>query len=337
MRRPAATVRSMPIPESRLPSGRKRLLVAVAGLGMLAYLGAAIATDHAALERALLQLGWSGAALVLGLSLFNYVLRFQRWYLYLRELGHRIGWTHHLLVYLAGFMFTVSPAKAGEALRGVYLREHGVPYADTFAALFVERLLDFIAYSLLATLIVLGHADYRPFLLVAFLAAFTLLGLCGHPAIPPWLDRTAAGRSSPWLSGLLQLGARLLRSSRRLLQPRLLLPGLAIGLVSWGAEGIGFHLICQGLALDVPPMTATSIYAIAGLAGAAAFFMPGGIGGMELVMIALLTTLGAPASVAIVATLICRVATLWFAVVVGFIAAALLEFLSLRPAPRSAP
>ncbi len=129
----------------------------------------------------------------------------------------------------------------------------------------------------------------------------------------------------------------LLRASSRLLRPRLLLPGLALGLVSWSAEGLGLHLICQGLSIDVPPMTAIGVFAIAGLAGAAAFFMPGGIGGMELVMIALLTTLGAPASGAIVATLICRVATLWFAVIVGFVAATLLEFLSLRPAPRSAP
>ncbi len=320
-----------------LPSGRKRLLVAVAGLGMLAYLAAAIATDYPALQRALTQLGWSGTALVLGLSLFNYVLRFQRWHLYLHELGHRVPWSHHLLVYLAGFMFTVSPAKAGEALRGVYLREHGVPYSDTFAALFVERLLDFLAYSLLATLIVLGHAEYRPFLLGAFLVAFALLALSGHPAIPAWLDRRSAARGPGRLAGLLQLGARLLRSSRRLLQPRLLLPGLALGLLSWGAEGVGFHLICQGLAIDVSTMTATSIYAIAGLAGAAAFFMPGGIGGMELVMVALLTTLGAPASVAVVATLMCRVATLWFAVVVGFVAAAILEFLTPRPAARPAP
>lgn len=327
----------MPTLESRLPPGHKRLLVTVAGLGMLVYLGLAIAADYPALERALAQLGWSGATLVLALSLLNYGLRFQRWHLYLRELGYRLGWTQHLLMYLAGFMFTVSPAKAGEAVRGVYLREHGVPYADTFAVLFVEHLLDVLAYVLLASLIVLGHTQYQPLLLVAFVFAFALLGLCGHPAIPAWLDRRAAGRPSSRMSGPLQLGARLLRASSRLLRPRLLLPGLALGLVSWSAEGLGLHLICQGLSIDVPPMTAIGVFAIAGLAGAAAFFMPGGIGGMELVMIALLTTLGAPASVAIVATLICRVATLWFAVIVGFVAATLLEFLSLRPAPRSAP
>lgn len=304
---------------------------------MLGYLVGAIAADYPALQRALQQLGWSGTLLVLGLSLFNYVLRFQRWHLYLHELGHRLPWTQHLLVYLAGFMFTVSPAKAGEALRGVYLREHGVPYADTFAALFVERLLDFIAYALLATLIVFGHAEYRPFLLGAFVVAIVLLVLSGHPAIPDALERFALRRGPGRVSGLLELGARLLRSSRRLLQPRLLLPGLAMGLLSWGAEGVGFHLICQGMAVEISMPTATSIYAIAGLAGAAAFFMPGGIGGMELVMIALLTNLGAPASVAVVATLICRVATLWFAVVVGFIAAAILEFLTPRPAARPAP
>jgi hypothetical protein len=97
---PAGT-RPMSPPEPRVPSGRKRMLVAIAGLGMLAYLGAALATDYAALERALVQLGWTGTALILGLSLLNYVLRFQRWHLYLRELGHRLPWGHHLLVYLA--------------------------------------------------------------------------------------------------------------------------------------------------------------------------------------------------------------------------------------------
>jgi uncharacterized membrane protein YbhN (UPF0104 family) len=233
-------------------------------------------------------------------------------------------------------MFTVSPAKAGEAVRGVYLREHGVPYSDTFAALFVERLLDFLAYALLATLIVFEHAEYRPFLVAAFVVAFGLLGASGHPALPDLLDRWAQGRSAR-LAGLLGLGARLLRASRQMLRPRLLLPGLAIGLVSWGAEGIGFHLLCEGLALDVPPLTATGIYAIAGLAGAAAFFMPGGIGGMEVVMTALLTALGAPLPLALLATLLCRLATLWFAVVVGFIAAAILELQHWRPATRPAP
>ncbi len=313
---------------------RKRALVLIAALGMVAYLAGAFVTDYDALRRAMLNLGWSGAAMILGLSLLNYVLRFLRWHWYLRDLGHALPLARHLAVYLGGFLFTVSPAKAGEAVRGLYLKEQGVSYADTFAALFVERLLDFLAYALLAILIVFRFPEYRPFLAMAFSLAAILLVLAGRPSLPPALDRFAE-RRSPRLAAPIRMLAQLLRSSRRMLRPALLLPGLAIGLVSWGAEGVGFHLICAGLALDVPPMTATSIYAIAGLAGAATFFMPGGIGGMEAVMTALLTTMGAPLPVAIVATLLCRLATLWFAVLIGFFAIAALEMRPFGPATRT--
>lgn len=303
---------------------------------MVAYLAGAFATDYASLRAAMLNLGWSGTALVLGLSLTNYVLRFMRWHWYLHDLGHALPWARHLTIYLGGFLFTVSPAKAGEAVRGLYLKEHGVPYADTFAALFVERLLDFLSYALLAILIVMQYPDYRLFLGLAFALAAILLVIAGRPGLPSWIAGQAEHRG-PRLAAPLRALAQLLTASRRMLRPALLLPGLAIGLVAWGAEGIGFHLICDGLTLDVPPMSATSIYAIAGLAGAATFFMPGGIGGMEAVMTALLTALGAPLTVAIVATLLCRLATLWFAVFLGFFAIGALEMQMFRPIPRPSP
>ena len=57
------------------------------------------------------------------------------------------------LYYLSGFAFTVSPAKAGEAVRSLYLRSYGVTYSQSIAALFVERLQDLLAMVLLASLI----------------------------------------------------------------------------------------------------------------------------------------------------------------------------------------
>ncbi|MGQ0529939.1 MAG: lysylphosphatidylglycerol synthase transmembrane domain-containing protein [Panacagrimonas sp.] len=310
-------------------SQRKRVLVALAGLGMVAYLTLAVITDYAAIERAMKQLGFGGVALILGLSMLNYLLRFARWHWYLRDQGYALPWLRHGLVYLGGFLFTVSPAKAGEAMRSVYLHEQGVRYADSFAALFVERLLDVLAYALLASLIAFQQPQYRGLLLGVLVLGLALLLLSGHPALPRMLDRLAASHQTQ-LSKLAALLANLLRSSKQMLRPTLLLPGLMIGLIAWGVEGIGFHLICAGLALDVPPMTATSVYAIAGLAGAATFFMPGGIGGMEVVMTALLTAMGAPLALAVVATLLCRLATLWFAVLIGLIATVLLELSPLR-------
>jgi uncharacterized protein (TIRG00374 family) len=172
----------------------RRTLVLTAALGVLAYMAIALATDVAALTAALRKLGWLGVGLVLQLSLLNYGLRFLRWSLYVAQLGHRLSGLRHLLIYLAGFAFTVSPAKAGEAVRSIYLREQGVSYPESIAALFVERLLDLFAVALLACLIVFDQRDFWPLLAVALLSTIGLLVAVGQPALPGWLDRFAARR-----------------------------------------------------------------------------------------------------------------------------------------------
>lgn len=311
------------LPATRPPS-RRRLLIVLAGLGMLAYMAAAIAADAQALTAALERLGRTGVALVLGLSLLNYLLRFERWARYLGALGHALPRAHHGCIYMAGFAFTVSPAKAGEAVRALYLRPLGVPYADSIAALFVERLLDLLAMALLSTLMLAGAPGQRGLLVAVLGLAAASIWLLSRPGLPPALDALAKRQPGGIGAALARL-AEGLHSAHRLLRPRMLFAGLAAGLIAWGAEGIGFGLILSGLDQPLGLPAATGVYALAVLAGGAAFFLPGGIGGMEMAMSALLLTQGVPLPAAIIATLVCRLATLWFAVAIGLVAAAVLE------------
>ena len=308
----------------RWTSGKRRTLIVSGLLAALAYVAAGLLTDAGRLGDALRQLGWGGCAAVLGLSLVNYLLRFVRWQHYLVKLGRSLPAGRHLAVYLSGFAFTVSPAKAGEAVRSLYLRDHGVTYSESIAALFVERLLDLLAIVLLASMIVLDHAAYRSLLIAAVaLLAVLLFGVC-RPVTLKWVERLAL-RFHGRAASLLGAFANVLRSSRRLLHLKPLLYGIAIGLIAWAAEGLGFRFICLVLHIDGSITTFIGIYALAVLAGSAAFFLPAGIGGMEIVMTTLLIEQGATLRVAIIATLLCRLATLWFAVILGAGAAAAIE------------
>jgi uncharacterized protein (TIRG00374 family) len=58
----------------------------------------------------------------------------------------------------------------------------------------------------------------------------------------------------------------------------------------------------------------------ASLVAGAASFMPGGLGGAEGAMVALLRADGVPRADAVSATVMIRLATLWFAVVLGLLA-----------------
>jgi uncharacterized protein (TIRG00374 family) len=303
----------------------------VAAVAMVAYVGAGFAVDAARVREAIESLGWIGCGLVLALSVFNYLVRFQRWQMFLSRLGHRLPGVQHLLCYLSGFAFTVSPAKAGEAVRSIYLYEHGVSYAESVAALFVERLQDLLAMALLASLVVLDWPSYRPLIAGALLLTVALVIASSLQSLPALLQRLGTHFNHPKINAGVSALVNLLRSSRTLLRPQLLLLGTAVGVLSWGGEGLGYYLICQGLGVQVNLLVATGIYALAVLAGSAAVFLPAGIGGMEVVMTTLLVSHGAPLRVAIIATLLCRVATLWFAVVIG-IGAAILTELGSRPA-----
>jgi glycosyltransferase 2 family protein len=305
---------------------RRKLLVVVTALGMGVYLAVAMATDARQLREALVSLGWVGMSQILLLSLLNYALRYWRWDLYVTQLAHRLPPLQHALYYLSGFTYTISPGKIGEAARALYLRRHGVALSQSLAALFAERLQDLATVLLLAVLVVSSNPRYAP-LAAGVAASLVALGAAiASGRLPPLILRSkpaqGAGRSGHWVRSI----ARLLETSGLLVRPRLLLLGAAAGVLAWCAEGVGFWRICSGLDIHLPLSIAVGTYALALLVGNAAIFMPAGIGGTEIVLTALLTARGAPLSSALIATVLCRLSTLWFAVIVGFIASMLLEF-----------
>lgn len=293
---------------------RLRPVALMAALAVIAYLALAVLGDAAALRDGLYRLGPGQWLALLGLSLVNYVLRFLRWHGYLRALGARVPIGRDLLIYVAGFAFTVTPGKAGEAVRSVYLRAAGVPWSPGLAALAVERVLDLTAMVMLAALALRVFDDqaWPALLLVAGVAA-GLLGVT-RPGVASWLlgwlpDR---GRWAEGKAGTL----RVLDQARLLLAPQRLLGGLGLGVVAWAAEALGFYLLLGWLGVEAEGLRSMGIYAVSMLAGALSF-LPGGLGGAEAAMVALLVTGGTLVGTAVLATAICRAVTLWFAVGLG--------------------
>src|SRR3984885_14171639 len=211
---------------------KRRSLLIVAGLASIVYVGAGFAVDAPRVREDIETLGWTCCGLVLSLSILNYLVRFQRWQMFLNRLGHRLPLMQHLLCYLSGFAFTVSPAKAGEAVRSVYLREHGVSYSESVAALFVERLQDLLAMALLASLVVLDWPAYRPLIVGALLLVLALVIASSLKSLPTLLQRLGTHISRPKITAAVAALVKLLRSSRMLLQPKLLLLGTAVGVLS---------------------------------------------------------------------------------------------------------
>ena len=301
------------------PHHRRALTLSI-GLAALLYLGFVLFADRAAVFAALRRVGLPVLLAIFGLSLLNYLLRFWRWQRYIAAFGHILPWWRHWLYYLAGFILTVTPGKAGEAVRSLYLHGHGVSYAQSLAALFVERLLDVLAMSLLALLILLARPDYAWLVAVAWVLTLALGWLVTRAWLPERLRIWGHGHRYGHQCEQL---ARLLDSAATLLRPGWFLFGLGLGVLSWGLEGFSLYWITQEVGVGISLGTGIGIYAIAVLAGALSF-LPGGLGGAEAVMGVLLVAFGADGAAAVAITLLCRIATLWFAVALGGVAVGVL-------------
>jgi uncharacterized protein (TIRG00374 family) len=280
------------------------------------YLGAILFTDGAEVAARLSSLPVGFLALVVALPTLAFLLRFLRWDVYLRSLGHSLPPARHLQIYLAGFALTATPGKVGENLRALSLRPWDVPMSHSVAAFTAERLGDLVAMLLLSGLAFGLVGEYR-WALVASVAV-TLAGLLvlRHPGVAVALQVRAdhsrlAGRA---LAGV----GRALAAAAALLSPRLLTAGVGVALLAWGAEALTFALVAREVGIGIPVLAGMGIFAVATLLGAVSF-LPGGVGATEAVMAALLVVAGGTFPEAAAAILIIRVVTLWWAVLLGLL------------------
>ncbi len=300
-----------------MPHKNKILLSAIVSVGV--YLLWMAITDWQGIVDSIQSISTRGLIVVLSLSLLNYVLRYVRWSYYLKWLGYSVPALHNLNCYFAGFAFTTTPGKAGEALRSVFLEKHGVSVWHVIACVVTERIFDLISVVLLAAL---GIALFPNAL---WLIAVALVGFCiALVAIRSgwfglWWARISDAAAGTRIGKFIHSTGEKMRQIDQLWTSRTVAAGLAIGLAAWAAEAIGLVVIVRELGYEAPAIAVIAVYSLSMLAGALSM-MPGGLGGAEASMTFMLTSLGLSLPEAVSATLVCRAATLWFAVALGVIA-----------------
>ncbi|MGQ9368826.1 lysylphosphatidylglycerol synthase transmembrane domain-containing protein [Azospirillum sp. ST 5-10] len=271
---------------------------------------------------------------MLGLSLVNYALRTLRWRLFEERLGIHVPPVRTALYFAAGFALTATPGKIGEALRLWLLeKRHGVPYTRSAPLLIGDRVAD---ANSVAALCLVGFAVFAD---QAWIGAVLLAGLvAGNAALmrPAALEALVgvAFRLLGRRGARLFAGARTaLRRNVRLFAPRLFLTTLVLGCLGWLAESLAFHWLLTAFGTGTTLAESVFIFAFSMLVGAVSM-LPGGLGGTEATMVALLVATGTDPATALAATAVIRLTTLWFAVVVGFAA---LPFALRGTARRSVP
>ncbi len=258
----------------------------------------------------------------LGLAAANYFLRLLRWAFYLRVLRLAVPTGVSALVFLSGLAMSITPGKAGELVKCYLLQSRtGVPAGRSAPVVVMERLTDVIS------VVILGLTGFAllPLPVTAVLAVTLAVSVAGL--------LFAVSRHAARLANLpvLSRWSELIRDSQQgfkeLAAPKVMFAGVAIGVLSWFAEGLALWVVLKGIGSEIDLLRALPIYAAATLVGALTA-LPGGLVGTEGSMLALLQQSGVTRAGASAGTVLVRLVTLWFAVVLG-----LLALLALRRVP----
>lgn len=307
------------MPHTVLSGWRFRGLLLIVLTSAVGYLAFSLWGGWHEVVAAIARVGFIGIAVALALSLVNYGLRFIRWQRYLVLLGHRIPTTESLRIYIGGFGLTILPGKAGEAIRSVFLKQHGMPYAQSLAAFFAEHFSNLVSMIMLVGVGLWMYPQAQPLVGVLALVVLAVLMLLQQARWLMVLEHLAQAHLPARMARLVGHGVEIVTHSGRCFSTPMLLYSMVIGFFAWGAEGLAFHYIVHQLGSDISLSTALFIYAFSMLIGALSF-LPGGLGGVEVTMIALLMLNNVPEPQAVAATVLIRLTTLWFAVALGIIA-----------------
>lgn len=282
------------------------------------YLAFSVWSGWEEVVEAFFMIGVVGSLIALFLSLINYALRFVRWQIYLERLGYSIPIIPSARIYLAGFALTTTPGKAGEAFRGVFLKQRGVPFSATLAAFISERLSDLIAILILTLFGLSTYPEMHGIAIAGLVGVLAVLALIASSKTLKAIHQWANQKEGKFFTGV-EHAMTMLQDARRCHSPFLIFAASGLSVISWGAEALAFYLMLDWLGADASFSFAVFVYAISMLAGAISF-LPGGLGSAEAVMVSLLALNGMDMPEAVAATVFIRLTTLWFAVVLGFIA-----------------
>jgi uncharacterized protein (TIRG00374 family) len=258
---------------------------------------------------------------VLALVLANYALRFGRWHYYLRRCEAAVSLRESAAVFFSGFAMSVTPARVGELLKCVMLRDEAdVKMSVSVPVVVADRVNDVVAVCILVAAGTVRYSVARGAILLAIAIIAALVVALGF---------------SPWIAGSATrlYGRRFARDSAtpsvavseaagvfaQLLRGRALLIGTTLGVLAWFAECAALYLVLGGFgSWTLTLYAATFVYALSTLGGAVSL-LPGGLGVTEVSMTALLVLFGVARETAVASVVVVRLCTLWFAAGLGVV------------------
>ncbi|MCU0405769.1 MAG: flippase-like domain-containing protein [Ignavibacteriaceae bacterium] len=295
---------------------KQKVIISVVIAGIL-YLAFTIYADINQVITAFKQFNLLLLPLLLVLSFLNYFARFLKWDYYLSIVKVKMKKIDSLSTFMSGLIMSVTPAKLGEVLKSVLVKEiTGEPISKTAPIVLAERITDFLSLLLIAIFgaFVFDYGGNITIIVAAFFIILIII-ISNKKIAFPLINLS---ERIPFIKKYIHNIHSAYESSYKLLKLKPLILMTILSLISWGFECLGYYFILKNFDADFGLLWASFSYSFSTIVGAISM-LPGGLGLTEGSLTYLLIGKGISVDISVATTFIIRAVTLWFAVLVGIV------------------
>jgi len=241
-----------------------------------------------------------------------------RWNFLLKNCEIDIPLTKSILVYLSGLAFEITPGHIGVLMKSQILKiSSNIPRTKTVPIVLLEKVYDLIGAILASAMgiIILG-LDFYLIIIAILVLTIIFFIIYYRPASKLFLKRiTKTKFFSKYVKNISEFDKIVQKSTSVKVATICILLAVTYWVII--STAVYYTLIAFDINI-IDYLKALAIYATSALLGAVSF-IPGGVGIAEGTIAGLLTLEGIDISVALVLSVVIRIFTFWFVVIIGFI------------------
>ena len=296
---------------------QKILIIIISSI--IIYATFLILSDFSKLADKILDFKIEFLPVILPLVSVGWLALYFRWTLLLKNSGYVLPHKKNFQIFLSGFSLSITPGKVGELIKCQLLKENfDTPRKITAPIILVERLYNAVGIIIISIFGVL-YLDFSGIviLITTCILITIFLTLRSKQIFLKIINKTSKIKFLSKYSNSFSDSYDVINHS---IKPKIFVTCSALSATYWILESIAFYFILQSFGIDLFEISDVILTYTTSIILGVASFIPGGIGVSESTLIGLLTINGLVFSSAVSLTIFIRIFTLWYSVLVGFIA-----------------
>ncbi len=248
----------------------------------------------------------------------GYIARYGKWSYYMRILDIKVDQFKSFLIYLSSYSMELTPGRVGHIIAAYTMKKvTKIKFMSIVPIVTMDLFTDFLGFALIAvvTALYIGRYVGYVFLFVAaLLVPFVIV-------INPWMFNAIKSRKKKGriLRKLEEHGNRYYVSQSRLNRPSVYIGSLAFTIPADILNSLGLYFSFLAVGIRPNPAVSFFIFSTSQIFGMASA-LPGSIGVADATIVALSRSmLGIGPAISSAVTIMARIATLWFGVILGML------------------